>query len=132
MRVCFLIVLFFLSGAAVEGAVDQDILNLVQQVASERIDSDVKRLVAFETRFMGSDSNAAASVWLGERLAGLGYVVRYDTFEVKETNGTNHIQNILYQDSEWKLRNDHDSKRKAILRRIQTNELTAANSTRLD
>ena len=82
MRICFLIIGLFVSGAVVEGAVDQDVLTLVQQVAPMRIDSDVKRLVAFETRFMGSDSNAAASVWLGQRLAGLGYTVRYDTFEV--------------------------------------------------
>jgi Zn-dependent M28 family amino/carboxypeptidase len=82
VRICFLIVLFLWRGGVVEGAVDQDVLNLVQQVAPERIDRDVKRLVAFETRFMGSDSNAAASVWLGERLASLGYAVRYDTFEV--------------------------------------------------
>lgn len=82
MRICILIIGLFLSATVVESAVNNDILNLVQQVASERIDSDVKRLVAFETRFMGSDSNAAASVWLGQRLAGLGYTVRYDTFEV--------------------------------------------------
>jgi len=88
MRIYLLIILFFLNGMAAEGVVDNDVLALAQQVSSERIDRDVRRLVAFETRFMGSDSNAAASVWLGERLAGLGYVVRYDTFDVNTPTRT--------------------------------------------
>lgn len=79
-----LLLLFFCFWAVTQGeaVVDQDIVTLVQQVSSQRIDADVKRLVAFDTRFMGSDSNAAASVWLGEQLMDMGYVVRYDTFDV--------------------------------------------------
>ena len=77
-----------LIGVPIEGAVDEDVLALVQQISPDRIEADVQRIVAFETRFMGSDSNAAASVWLGERLATLGYPVRFDTFEVNTTPRT--------------------------------------------
>lgn len=83
----FLILLVCLTGR-VEGAVDDDVLAIVQQIASGRIETDVQRIVAFETRFMGSDSNAAASVWLGERFAALGYPVTFDTFEVNAPRRT--------------------------------------------
>jgi len=70
------------------GIVDKDVLALIQKVRSENIDVDVQRIVAFDTRFMGSDSNAAASVWLGDRLSALGYPVRFDTFEVNVARRT--------------------------------------------
>ena len=82
MRIFCCMILCLLGVTTSEGAVDTDVLALVEQVASENIDRDVQRIVAFDTRFMGSDSNAAASVWLGDRLADLGYPVRFDTFEV--------------------------------------------------
>ncbi|MDA0709332.1 MAG: M20/M25/M40 family metallo-hydrolase [bacterium] len=82
MRIVLLVIWCFAGISGVEGSADPDILSLVQKIASENIDHDVRRLVSFETRFMGSDSNAAASVWLGNRLTALGYSVRYDTFSV--------------------------------------------------
>ncbi|MBT5832756.1 MAG: M28 family peptidase, partial [Candidatus Latescibacteria bacterium] len=88
MRVFVYLILCLMCVVAAEGAVDDDVLALVQQIKSETIDADVQRIVAFETRFMGSDSNAAASVWLGERLASFGYPVHFDTFEVNAPRRT--------------------------------------------
>jgi len=87
-RVLLVFILYSFWVPGVEGAVDEDVLTLVQKISSDRIDVDVQRLVAFETRFMGSDSNAAASVWLGERLTALGYTVRFDTFDVQVSRRT--------------------------------------------
>lgn len=64
------------------GAADPDIAAIVQRVVPDSVDATVRRLVAFGTRFMGSDSNAASSVWMGKKLAGLGYPVVFDTFDV--------------------------------------------------
>jgi hypothetical protein len=64
------------------GAADPDIVAIVQRVAPDSVDATVRRLVAFGTRFMGSDSNAVASVWMRDKLAGLGYPAQFDTFDV--------------------------------------------------
>lgn len=82
MRIFACLIAWLVCVSGVEGAVDEDVLALVEQIKLENIDADVQRIVAFETRFMGSDSNAAASVWLGERFASFGYPVRFDTFDV--------------------------------------------------
>ena len=86
-----LLLLFF--GVPAQGAADPDIATIVAQVVPDSMDMTVRRLVAFDTRFMGSDSNAAASVWMGEKFATLGYPVVYDTFEVnapRRTYSTGH------------------------------------------
>ena len=61
-----------------------DIQALVDQVSTDSIQATVGRLVDFGTRFIGTDSNAAAARWLDGRLADLGYrEVRLDTFEAR-------------------------------------------------
>jgi len=67
----------------VYGAPDPEIEALVEQISRDRLGTTVRRMVGFETRFIGSDSNAAAARWLGEHLQALGYQeVRFDTFLV--------------------------------------------------
>ncbi len=78
----------------VHAAVNSDISALVQQISTDSMDVSVRRLVAFQTRFMGSDSNAAASIWLGQKLSKMGYPVQFDTFQVNvnrtfRVNGVN-------------------------------------------
>lgn len=55
---------------------------LTQAVSTDSLRVTVKRLVAFDTRFVGSDSNWAAALYLCDRLAAMGYETRLDTFEV--------------------------------------------------
>ncbi len=78
--VCLLV---WLCCPAAAAASDPEIEALVKLISRDSLDTTVRRMVAFETRFMGSDSNAAAARWLGERLVALGYrEVRFDTFAV--------------------------------------------------
>ncbi len=71
----------FCSG--VDAAVDPVVEALVRQISGDSLDATVRRMVAFETRFMGSDSNAAATHWMAGRLKSAGYrQVRFDTFAV--------------------------------------------------
>ena len=71
----------FCSG--VDAAADPVVEALVRQVSGDSLDATVRRMVAFETRFMGSDSNAAATHWMAGRLRSAGYrEVRFDTFAV--------------------------------------------------
>ncbi len=70
--------------AGAEGAPRGEIQALVDQIARDSIETTVRRLVDFQTRFIGTDSNAAAARWLNGRLEGLGYSeVRLDTFEAR-------------------------------------------------
>ena len=49
----------------------------------DSLEEDVRRLVAFETRYIGSDSNAASAVWLKDQFEGMGYQsVKFDSFVV--------------------------------------------------
>ena len=80
-----------------------DIAALVQQMAPDSIDATMHRLVAFETRFMGSDSNAAAAAWLGGRLEGLGYSVEFDTFLVNVDRTLSEQQFVLRDLPQWNV-----------------------------
>ncbi|MDA0745080.1 MAG: M20/M25/M40 family metallo-hydrolase [bacterium] len=80
-RACLLMLVVASTGA--EGAPDPEIAGLVAGVSQDSLAETVHRMVAFETRFMGADSNAVAARWLHERLEVLGYrEVRFDTFLV--------------------------------------------------
>ena len=63
-------------------AADADIQAVLQEIDADRMMADVERLVAFDNRFMGSDSNWAAVSWLKSRLEEMGYVVGLDSFQV--------------------------------------------------
>ena len=66
------------------GAPRPEILELVEQVSRDSIETTVRRLVDFGTRFIGTDSNAAAARWLDDRLERLGYSeVRLEPFEAR-------------------------------------------------
>ena len=83
---CFavLLPLMFLPKST-DAAPDPDIANLVAQVSADSIEFTIRKLVGFDTRFIGSDSNAAASRWLGDRFQRMGYGnVRFDTFLVNQ------------------------------------------------
>lgn len=67
--------------AASEASVD-DIREVIGEVSPDSMMVTVERMVAFDTRFMGSDSNAAAVSWLAGRLQGMGYDVERDSFDV--------------------------------------------------
>ena len=83
MIVMWVLVLAFLGiSQRLEAAPDSQIEALVRKISQDSLAKTVRRLVAFETRFMGSDSNAASAAWLKDRMEGLGYRVRLDTFTV--------------------------------------------------
>jgi hypothetical protein len=64
-------------------ALDPDVAGLIAQVDTDSLGASARRLVGFGTRFIGSDSNAAAVGWLAGRAEGFGYEsVRLDTFLV--------------------------------------------------
>ena len=65
------------------GRVGAQIGELVDGVNTDSISVTVERLVAFETRFMGSDSNWAAVAYLEDRLASFGYQTARDTFDLE-------------------------------------------------
>jgi leucyl aminopeptidase len=59
-----------------------DIREILSRVNADSMMSTIDRLVAFDNRFMGSDSNWAAVAWLGERFSEMGYTVTLDSFQV--------------------------------------------------
>jgi len=61
---------------------EPDVRALLDQVDPANLQADTERLVAFDTRFMGSDSNAAAALWLGDRLDAMGYRAELDSFDL--------------------------------------------------
>ena len=87
----------------VEGAADPQIEALLQQISQDSLETTVRRMVAFETRFMGSDSNAAATVWLKDRMEGLGYEVRFDTFSVNVVRRVQGQQFIIRGLQQWNV-----------------------------
>ena len=78
----------------------QAIQDAVASVEADSLLSDVERLVAFDTRFMGSDSNWAAVEWLEDCFQAMGYDVRRDSFVVdvsKSVLGQQFVLNDLTQ-----------------------------------
>ena len=75
--VCVLVVL----GRPVPAEAQID--EFVEGVNTDSLLVTVERLVAFETRFMGSDSNWAAVAYLEDRLASFGYQTARDTFDLE-------------------------------------------------
>ena len=59
-----------------------DIREVVGRVNADSMMVSVDRLVAFDNRFMGSDSNWAAVSWLQDRFQDMGYKVSLDSFQV--------------------------------------------------
>jgi hypothetical protein len=59
-----------------------DIRQIVDRVSADSMLATVDRMIAFDSRFMGSDSNKAAVLWLGERFGAMGYSVSFDSFQV--------------------------------------------------
>jgi hypothetical protein len=84
----------------------------VSQVSADSLRAAAERLVGFGTRYTGSDSNAAAAKWLGERLDALGYQqVRFDTFIVNvdkevsvEVDGGTEVRHFVHTDvAQWNV-----------------------------
>ena len=69
--------------ASFPGPSGAQIEDLVDGVHPDSLTVTVERLVAFETRFMGSDSNWAAVAYLEERLTSFGYDTVRDTFDLE-------------------------------------------------
>ncbi len=69
--------------ASFPGPSRAQIEDLVDSVHPDSLTVTVERLVAFETRFMGSDSNWAAVAYLEERLTSFGYDTVRDTFDLE-------------------------------------------------
>lgn len=84
-------------------AAQPDIAALVAQLVPDSLDATMRRLVAFETRFMGSDSNAAAAAWLGARLSALGYPVKFDTFMVNVDRTVHGQRFVLSNLPQWNV-----------------------------
>jgi len=61
---------------------DPFIQSLVDQVNTDTIVSYIQRLQGFKTRFVVTDSNYAASVWISQKLSDWGYIVNRDTFSL--------------------------------------------------
>ena len=79
---CLILLMFCPSAGSTP---DPAIESLVAQVSADSIEANIKRLVGFGTRFIGSDSNEVATRWLGESFLSMGYTaVRYDTFLVNQ------------------------------------------------
>ena len=75
-----------------------EVAQLLQQVSTDSLEATVRRMVAFETRFAGSDSNRAATRWLRERMEGMGYTdVRLDGFKVNLDRGEPYVFHDLTQ-----------------------------------
>ncbi len=81
-----------------------EVAQLLQQVSADGLEATVRRMVAFETRFVGSDSNRAATQWLREKMAGLGYTdVRLDSFKVN-VNQTPFGKPFVFDDlTQWNV-----------------------------
>jgi len=74
---------------------DPFIQNLVDQVNADTIVSYIQRLQDFNTRFVVTDSNRAASVWISQKLSDWGYIVKRDTFVLD----TFYINEVLWAGS---------------------------------
>lgn len=67
----------------VDASVDSLIKVLVNNVSADSLDSTLRRMVTFNTRFAGSDSNTASKNYLAERLRDESYLkIQIDTFTV--------------------------------------------------
>ncbi len=78
---CLLISLIGETVSPVSAGAD-DIRSVLDLLSPDSMMADIERLVAFDTRFMGSDSNWAAVAWLKGRFESMGYSVALDSFEV--------------------------------------------------
>ena len=102
LRGLWLILWLFCSGA--DAAPEPQVSWLVDQISGDSLASTVERMVAFETRFMGSDSNAAASRWLAARLETLGYgEVRFDTFMVNTSRRLSGRDFVIQDLAQWNV-----------------------------
>ena len=87
---CSVLVLLMVGPA--QGQASQDVAEAVAQISPDSMLATVERMIAFDNRFMGSDSNAAAVSWLRERFEGIGYVVSLDSFVVNVNTRVNGQQ----------------------------------------
>ncbi len=79
---------------------EQDIRSVLDALEPDSMMADIERLVAFDTRFMGSDSNWAAVAWIKNRFEGMEYAVRLDSFEVnvdRRVAGNSYVLEKLVQ-----------------------------------
>ena len=81
-----------------------EVVGLVQQISRTNLETTVNRQIAFETRFMGSDSNTAASLWLKETMEGFGYTdARLDSFKVNINRTLLGKRFILNDLTQWNV-----------------------------
>lgn len=96
-------VVIFVAAATLAGPGHGDVAEIeavLARLSADSMQADVERLVAFETRFMGSDSNRAAVEWLVERFEGMGYAATRDSFVVnvdRTVSGKTYVLNDLTQ-----------------------------------
>ena len=64
------------------GRATGQIADVVSGVRADSIRVTVERLVAFDTRFMGSDSNRASALYLQERMRAFGYETALEPFSL--------------------------------------------------
>ena len=76
-------------------ASDDDIRDALLRINEDSMMADVEQLVAFDTRFTGSDSNWAAVAWIVERFESMGYSARLDSFEVNISRRANENDYIF-------------------------------------
>ncbi len=77
---------------------------LLSLTSRDSLEEDVKRLVAFETRYIGSDSNAASAVWLKDQFEGMGYhYVRFDSFVVNVNRSVFGQAYVLDNVPQWNV-----------------------------
>ena len=81
ISLCLGVVLVGFSEGPASAGVD-DIRLVLDQMRPDSMLVDIERLIAFDTRFMGSDSNWAAVSWLVGRFSSMGYEATLDSFEV--------------------------------------------------
>jgi hypothetical protein len=82
MKIVAILLVCLVGGPAVIDASEADIRDAILAVDPDSMMASVERLVAFDTRFMGSDSNWAAVAWIESRFEAMGYAVERDSFEV--------------------------------------------------
>ncbi|MDO9390772.1 MAG: M20/M25/M40 family metallo-hydrolase, partial [bacterium] len=77
---------------------DPFVQSVVDQVNSDSIGAVIQRLQAFQTRFVMTDSSAAASAWLKQKLDSLGFAAFYDSFSMDGSWAGNGMErNVIAQ-----------------------------------
>ena len=85
-------VLILLVVLPAESQASQDVEEAVAQISLDSMLATVERMIAFDNRFIGSDSNSAAVSWFRECFEGMGYAVSLDSFVVNVNTRVNGQQ----------------------------------------